>query len=453
MSGFRAMNNDETIVQVKQETVDDNNQETLLFVDDEQNILTSLRRLFRSDGYRILLANSGAEGLSILEKENVDLVISDMRMPEMDGAEFLSYVAEKWPSVIRILLTGYSDVESTISAINKGNIYKYVSKPWDDNDLKITVNHALEHGRLIEERNRLFELSQQQNEQLKDLNDNLEQKVKSRTEEVQQTMDMLDLTYESLKQGYVSTVDVFSNLIEMRRPRVSGYSRDIAEYAKKLALKMDIGTDEVQNIHFAGLLHDIGKIGLSDELFSVAFDALNDEQRVEVMQHPIIGESVLMALEPLHEAATIIRSHRERYDGHGYPDKLQGTEIPIGARILAVADDYHSAQNGTLFTQHLTVSEVRDYISTNSGKRYDPKVLASFIELLNEIEEQAEDLNEKRIMSGSLCAGMMLSRDMITKKGVLLLSKGHLLDDPLIKKIQDFEITIGEDMNIYIFSQ
>ena len=154
---------------------------TLLFVDDEPGILSSLRRLFRPHGYRILVAESGALGLAELEKTPVDLVISDMRMPEMDGATFLKAVRQRWPDTVRILLTGYADVTSTVAAINEGEIYRYVSKPWDDNEIVNTVREALERYRLKQENLRLTALTQSQNEELKGLNASLEQKVAERT--------------------------------------------------------------------------------------------------------------------------------------------------------------------------------------------------------------------------------------------------------------------------------
>jgi response regulator RpfG family c-di-GMP phosphodiesterase len=159
-------------MQSSQALVSEQQQPTLLLVDDEQNILSALRRLLRPRGYNVVTAISAAEGLKILEQENVDLVISDMRMPEMDGAEFLERTASRWPDTMRILLTGYADINSTIEAINKGAIYKYISKPWDENDLILSVQHALEKKFLEQERRRLEALTQQQNEQLKEFNQN-----------------------------------------------------------------------------------------------------------------------------------------------------------------------------------------------------------------------------------------------------------------------------------------
>ncbi|MHB8746418.1 MAG: response regulator, partial [Gammaproteobacteria bacterium] len=174
----------------------------VLFVDDEQNILASLRRLVRPQGYRVFIAASGAEGLEIIERESIDLVVSDMRMPGMDGAAFLAAVAQRRPDTVRILLTGYSDMASTIDAINKGGIYRYLTKPWEDNDLLLTVQSALKHKALERERDQLLELTRRQNEELKSFNAELEKRVEARTAEIKQTADMLDLAYQELHTSY-----------------------------------------------------------------------------------------------------------------------------------------------------------------------------------------------------------------------------------------------------------
>jgi response regulator RpfG family c-di-GMP phosphodiesterase len=135
----------------------------ILCVDDEPNILSSLRRLFRPQGYQVFTAESGAEGLKLLEAEQVDVVISDMRMPEMDGARFLEQVRARWPDTLRMLLTGYADIQSILDAINRGEIYRYITKPWDDNDILLIVRHALERKALEVEKQRLEALTQEQN--------------------------------------------------------------------------------------------------------------------------------------------------------------------------------------------------------------------------------------------------------------------------------------------------
>ncbi len=190
------------------------NKTKLLFVDDEENILKSLKRLFRPKGHTLFTATSGALGLKVLESEAIDLVISDMRMPEMDGAVFLKQVAARWPDIIRILLTGYADLSSTISAINEGHISCYASKPWEDYDLSVTVEQALERRYLQKEKERLETLTRQQNKELLQLNADLEDQVFERTGEVREALLLLEGAHGALKRQYQSSLEDYAAVLE-----------------------------------------------------------------------------------------------------------------------------------------------------------------------------------------------------------------------------------------------
>lgn len=423
---------------------------TLLFVDDEANILSSLKRLFRPLGYRIFTAESGAAGLQVFEQNAIDLVISDMRMPEMNGAQFLEQVRAKWPDAVRILLTGYADVTSTIAAINKGEIYRYIAKPWDDIDIVLTVKHALERKNLEREKERLEALTLKQNEELKDLNANLEAKVRARTEEVRQTMGFLEVAHRELKGSFLTSLKVFANLMELREGAMGGHSRRVADHARRLAQRLGLSDNEVQDVMFAGLLHDIGKIGLPDRLLHKPFAALTTEERAEVVKHPATGQAALMALENMKEAARLIRSHHERFDGLGYPDGLSGMAIPRGARILAVANDYDALLTGSFMNKQMTETEAREFLMEGRGKRYDPKVTDVFLEMLGSIDSSAYAGPEVKIPSSALRGGMALARDLVSPEGLLLLSKDYLLDDAMIRQIREFEQTEGKPLAIYV---
>lgn len=171
---------------------------TILCVDDEKNILNSLKRLLRNENYKILTAGSAKEGLKKLETTKVDLVLSDQRMQEISGVEFLSRVKELFPDVIRIILSGYTEVNTITAAINEGNVYKFILKPWNDEELKITIRHSLDHYELLQENKKLYLRIREQNEVLKDLNQKLEQKVEERTQELLVQNQALKLTHEIL---------------------------------------------------------------------------------------------------------------------------------------------------------------------------------------------------------------------------------------------------------------
>jgi len=223
----------------------------VLCVDDEANILSALRRLFRPCGYVVTVAASGEEGLAILDQTPFDLVISDMRMPGMSGAQFLEEVSTRWPDTMRLLLTGYADIDSTIDAVNKGRIFHYVSKPWDDKALLLIVRHALERKQLERDKARLEALTAQQNEELKDVNGSLELKVMERTVELRKAN-------EHIKASFITSIKVFANLIELREGAIGGHSRRVAELARKLAKRAGMDAAAVQDVFLAGLLHDIG---------------------------------------------------------------------------------------------------------------------------------------------------------------------------------------------------
>lgn len=406
----------------------------ILVVDDEPSILSSLRRLLRSRGFEVLTAESATAGLEVLEREAIDAVISDMRMPEMTGAEFLEQVFLRWPNVKRILLTGYSDVDSTIAAVNKGKIWRYIAKPWEDEDLILTVQQATAHRQLMSENARLLALIRQQNEELRSLNANLEAKVDERT--------------RALRQSFVNTVNVFSSIMEMRGGMLAGHSRRVAELSRKVARKLGMDERTVQDVFLAGLLHDIGKLGLSDVAFEHPFNTLSQELRAEVMKHPSRGEMLLMPIEQLAGAAVLIRHHHEQFDGHGYPGGISGMEIPLGARILTVVNDFDALQLGLMTAHRFNRIEALHYLVENRGKRYDPSVVDAFSAVLAEVEPR--EFVAMPLRPVSLHPGQRLARDLLHHEGYLLLAKDHVLTATEIEQLIRLETSEGHPLTLYI---
>lgn len=425
----------------------------ILCVDDEPNILSALKRLFRGAGLQVRTAVGGAAGLALLELEPVDLVISDMRMPEMDGAEFLQQVRQRWPDTMRLLLTGYSDVSSIIGAINRGEIYRYISKPWDDNDMVLIVRQALERKALEHEKRRLEELTARQNEELKEFNASLEAKVAERTTELSVSNVALQDANDKLKSNFVTTIKVFSTLLEMRGGNLSGHSRRVADLCRRLAVKLQLDSKLAQEIFVAALLHEIGKVGFSDELLQTPVATMTPAQLDIYRKHIAQAEQLLMPLPDLKGATEIIGAQFERFDGTGFPAKIAGKIIPVGARILALASDFDSLQIGTLAPRRITPDEAKIIISHSSGKRYDPEVVAAFVELMGggaKEEAETERVKEQAVVSREMEVGMVLSRDLITPNGMLMLSSDHVLDARLIQKIMEFERSGGLQLTAYV---
>jgi response regulator RpfG family c-di-GMP phosphodiesterase len=286
-----------------------------------------------------------------------------------------------------------------------------------------------------------------QNDELKELNASLEAKVQERTQEVRQTMGFLELANKKLKDSFITSIKIFSNLIELRERSLAGHSRRVADLARTLAKGLNLSGSDVNDIFVAALLHDIGKIGLPDNLLSKPFATLVGEDRDLVLRHPATGQAALMGLEQLHGAARLIRAHHERWDGMGFPDGLSGLAIPMGARILALANDYDAVQIGTLLSKRMTPSEAVAFIIEGRGKRYDPQVADVFASMMGAASAAVAEVSVK---SGQLKVGMTLSRDLVTPEGILLLSRDFVLNEVIIEQVHSFERSSGRALTLFI---
>lgn len=428
------------------------NTATLLFIDDDASILTLLKRLFQPFGYITFTAESGAEALALLEKNRVDLVISDMQMPNMTGVELLEQIRVKWPDVVRILQTGYSDLSSAIEAINRGEIYRYITKPWANNDIVQIVRDALERKHLLAEKQRLEALTLRQNEELKLLNNSLENKVLQRTEELRVALESLAHAHEHLQKDYFTTIQVFANLMELRKGTLAGHSRRVAQLCRNIAHKMNLSNIEIQNIETAALLHNIGKIGLPDRLLDMPYMELSYDDRNEFNKHPRRAAAALMALDPLLKASELIRYHLDQYDGVGNPSGLRGEGLPLGARILLVACDYDALQQGLVMHGKQSPEQALKTIVNGSNTRYDPIVVDVLRELMSHVSSYGYTETEFLVASAQLYEGMLLTRDVLTGSGMLLLLKDSTLNSERIREIREFEQTAGEQLTIYTHS-
>jgi adenylate cyclase len=431
------------------------NPAVILVVDDEAGILSALKRLFRPIGYAVLTAESGAAGLEILAARHVDLIISDMRMPGMTGAQFLAQAKAAYPDIVRILLTGYSEISSTVAAINEGGIYHYLPKPWDEHDLLLTVKRALEQQQLKSEAQRLTQIVLRQNEELSAFNATLEKQVVARTEEIRQTVMFLEHSEGEVKKNLLTMLKVFSNLIELRAGAF-GYSGRVGELSRNLGAKMarTLGTayriseSGLQDLMIAGLLHAVGKIGLPDELVRKPMEKMTSDETRLFMTHPLKGQLALTPLDAYAAAGLIIRHQYERYDGRGSPQSLVGDAIPLGSRILAVTRDFEALLAGAIATQPLPLDKTLALLKSQRGHRYDPVVVDQFLVM---IEEEGLHAPKTRIIKPlELAPGMQLADDLRTPDGVLLLTKDCIINPQNIEQIRRFEKVHNTPLKITI---
>lgn len=408
---------------------------TILTVDDEPSVLSALRRLFRLHGWRSVQAESGAEGLALLQSEPVDLVISDMRMPVMDGARFLELAREQHPEVARILLTGYADIASTIAAINRGEIHRYITKPWDDRDLLLTVEQTLSR-RALERRNaELVALTTRQNEQLQEANRLLESRVAARTAELEQVNCMLEASFAELDRTFMLSVNVFSGLLEAREGS-AGHARRVATLARATAARLGLGERESRDAYLGGLLHDVGKIGFPDRMLGQPVSTLSADDRLRYNRHPVDGETALMPLAQLQAAARIVRQHHERIDGRGFPDGIGGDAICLGARIVCAASDYDGMLHGTLSETRHAPERARQLLRGGVGSHYDARVVEALLAVLDEADALA--LTDRLLDVRELRPGMTLARDLLSPRGAILLAAGFVFDERIVRQVCDF---------------
>ncbi|OWQ84130.1 hypothetical protein CDN99_24955 [Roseateles aquatilis] len=420
----------------------------VLFVDDEPSILSSLRRLVRPQGYRVLIAPGGAPALEILSQEPVDVVVSDMRMPEMDGAAFLEQVRERWPLVGRILLTGYADVQATVAAVNRGQIQRHIAKPWDDRELLMAIDDALSRRRLEVENRALLQLTKSQNAELQTLNNELSQRVRARTKELEQVNGMLEKSFDQLKDNFLLSIQVFSGLLELREGGLAGYSRQVADLARRTARRMNLGPRLEEDLHIAGLLHEIGKISFPDTLLRKPVSLMNAEELAHYRRHTLDGEAALLPLGQLQQVARLVRMQHERIDGKGFPDGLIGDAIPLGAQILSAVSDFHAAQTGRMAEQRFTPAQALSLVRGGARTRYEPEVVEALELALT--DEPLDVPTDRAISPQDVVPGMVLARDLLTPKGTLLLAAGHVFDARLVRQIREFAGREGVRLSLYI---
>lgn len=402
----------------------------ILFVDDEENILRALRRLFMDEDLEVFTASSGSDALKILgEQKEIGVIVSDQRMPEMTGVEFLEKSRKLSPMSIRILLTGYADHSAAVDAINKGGAFRYLNKPWNDDELLQTVKGALQNYFLIKENKRLNGIVKQQNEELKKWNTELEKIVQEQTMELQERYDDERRFNERLRKNFKSSIMAFASLLELRDKRMRSHSRNVAEIAAKVGAKLGMGAEEREVLLIAALLHDIGKIGIPDIMLRLEASDMSLEEREEYIKHPVRGQAALASISDLDEAGVIIRHHHERFDGEGYPDKLKKKEIPLAARVIAVVDFIDKLVRKYQGTAGIDLA-LRQTLD-EAGKKFDPKlvpVVCDEAKLFYRKNLPKTDHMELEIYPKDLSEGMVVSRDVFSGTGILLLSKGTALN-------------------------
>ena len=327
----------------------------ILIVDDEEDNLALLYRTLRSK-YNITKAHSAIEALEILQNKQFDCILSDHKMPLMDGVEFLKRVYDIQPRTMRLLVTAYSDVKILIDAINYAKIYRYIKKPFTPDELLMVVDSALECY------------------QLKIDNENL---------------------ISDLKDLFSGTVKAIIEALDAKDSFTLGRSRRVAFYALKIVKKLALNPTEVSKIELAGLLHDIGMIGVAEEILNKS-QKLTDEEYEKIKMHVHYSVKILEDIKQLYDITEIIKYHHEYYNGCGYPYGLKGEEIPLGSRIIAIADAFESMVSNRAYRTSLSPDEALKVIEQSAGKQFDPNLVEIFKSILPEALREIKEYEESQ---------------------------------------------------------
>ena len=329
----------------------------ILVIDDEPANLRLLKRVLGAD-YDTICAESGDEGLALLRQHSVSMIITDQRMPGMTGVEVLQQSLFLAPTAIRILLTGYTDIQALIDAINSGHVYKYIQKPWEAEDLRLTVKRALE----------TFELKNRNDELVLELQSALRQ----------------------LENISIGTIVALANALDAKCDYTSGHSLRVSRYAVCIGRKLGLSAEELKDIELTGILHDIGKIGVPESILWKPGRLDPDEQQI-MAQHPLKSAQMIEEIEQFERVRLWVRHHHEHLDGSGYPDNLVGEDIPFGSRIILVADAYDAMTSDRPYRKSIGFERATSELRKYTDKQFDADMVEA---LLSVVGENGETLSE-----------------------------------------------------------
>jgi len=328
----------------------------ILIVDDEEMICLLLAQRLFKEGYICATANNGKEALNHFYKDDLSLMITDIRMPEMDGMELLKNVKTIKPKVMVTIMTAYPEIDMAVEAIRLG-ANDFIIKPVDLELMVFSVKKALEQKRMEEE--------------IEAHHKNLEKLVEERTSKLREALLVL-------KKTHLDSVKVLAGAIDAKDPYTRGHSDRVRKMSLKIGMKLSFNEERLENLVFGALLHDIGKIGIRDEVLQKK-GQLTPEEYQYVQQHPLIGVKIIEGIDFFKDKISMIRNHHEHFDGGGYPDGLIGDTIPLEARIIAVSDAFDAMTSLRPHRRAMPVEDVLLEMEKGKGRQFDPQILEIFL--------------------------------------------------------------------------
>jgi response regulator RpfG family c-di-GMP phosphodiesterase len=352
----------------------------LLIVDDEPGVCLLLKEWLTEEGFTCQTALSGDEALAMLQEHEFDAVISDLSMPGISGLELLARVRETYPHTAFLMATGVGDIRLAVQAMKQG-ADDYLLKPFQLEAVVASLARALEMRRLERE--------------LDNYRTHLEDMVDKRTGQLQAALGHIGQIYDE-------TLEALGAALDLKDGDTAGHARRVTRYCLEIAKAMGCSEEEMHQLKRGAYLHDIGKIAIPDAIL-LKPAALTAEEMAVMWAHPYIGYEFVGRISFLAEAAEIVLTHHERFDGSGYPQGLMGDEIPLGARIFAVADTLDAMTSDRPYRHALPLSAAREEIRQQSGRQFESRVVDAFFSLPEQIWGKIRlEISESRPSSQSM---------------------------------------------------
>ncbi len=331
----------------------------ILIVDDEEAIREIVSSMLTAAHYKCSQAGSGLQALALLESgEEFELVLSDLMMADLDGIGLLERTKERFPDLPVVMVTAVHDISVALAAIRNG-AYDYLLKPFEREQLLATVRRALENRRLKLE-NRAYQT-------------NLESLVTAKTEQLRKAIGTLERSYDI-------TLEALGDALDLKDAETEGHSKRVTAFTIAIARAIGLSSDQIRVIARGAFLHDIGKMAIPDAIFRKP-GALNPDEVAIMREHCYHGYQMLRKIPFLAEAAEIVYSHQERFDGTGYPRGLKGEGIPLGARLFSVADTLDAITSNRPYRPAQTLDAAIEEIQKWSGRQFDPEVVKVFVSM------------------------------------------------------------------------
>jgi putative two-component system response regulator len=325
---------------------------SVLCVDDDVSVLKVLNKILSQSSFRVVTTTDVLYGINILKEKSFDVIVADYNMPDLNGINFLKQAKTITPDAIRIILTGYSDINITIAAINEGEIHKYITKPLNNKEFITSIRDAINRKKKIIN-NKSFDNAKQLKREIKNI-----RKV--------------------LESTNFSTIKALSKAIELKDRYTRGHCERVLSYAYKLGIKRNLKPKQLEDIKYAATLHDIGKIGVPSNILNKP-GKLTPGERELIECHPVDGARITSEIDFLTVVSRIILEHHEQFNGHGYPGRKAGNEILIESRIISIADVYDALVSDRAYRPAIPEVLAREILIREKGKMFDPELIDEFI--------------------------------------------------------------------------